>query len=242
MSATLICHKGAKPITLDELARLETPPATKTWTPIPHVALVNRLVEEFNRRDITIVRQQLAVQKEGALLFGAFDLSHAGPEGDYVGAFGFRTSNDKSMAIRAVAGVRVLVCDNLALSGDEQVLRRIHTSRLNIAKEAAAAVDRFTDRYGQFTQQVQAQKLRTLTDGEAKQLVYDAFTRKLLPLRLLPTVHREYFEPSFAEFRDGPHSMWRLNNAFTFAAKELPGGRRHTALNGLGRYFANLTN
>lgn len=193
-------------------------------------------------RSSTVVRQQLAVQKHGALLFGAFDLSCAGPEGDYRGAFGFRTSNDKTMAIRAVAGVRVLVCDNLALSGDEQVLRRTHTSRLDIGKEATAAVDRFTERYSLVTSQVQAQKARTLGDGEAMQLVYDAFTKKLLPLRLLPTVHHEYFEPSFPEFRDGPHSLWRLNNAFTFAAKELPDGRRHVALNGLGRYFANLTN
>ena len=35
------------------------------------------------------------------------------------------------------------------------------------------------------------------------------------------------------------HSLWRLNNAFTFAAKELADGRRHVALNGLGRYFAH---
>jgi hypothetical protein len=184
----------------------------------------------------------MAVQCHGQLLFGVFDLNMIGPAGDFRGAFGFRTSNNKSLAIRAVAGLRVFVCDNLALTGDEQVLRRTHTSKLDIGREAAAAVERFTQRYAQVADQVQAQKECTITDGEAKQLVYDAFTKKLLPLRLLPTVHKEYFDPSFTEFRDGPHSLWRLNNSFTFAAKELADGRRHVALNGLGRYFANLTN
>src|SRR5262249_10546581 len=134
----------------------------------PLAELVNRLVDEFGQRNITVVRQQLAVQKQGALLFGAFDLACTGPDGDYCGAFGFRTSNDKTMAIRAVAGVRVTVCDNLCLSGDEQVLQRTHTSRLDIGREAAAAVDRFTQRYGQVAAQVRAQKERTITDGEAK--------------------------------------------------------------------------
>jgi hypothetical protein len=242
VTAILCTHRGATPITREALANVETPEATSTWRPVPHAELVNRLYAEFAERGIEVVREQLAIQSQGQLLFGVFDLNMIGPDGDFRGAFGFRTSNNKSLAIRAVAGLRVFVCDNLALSGDEQVLRRTHTSKLDIGRETAAAVDRFTQRNSQVADQVQVQKARTISDGEAKQLVYDAFTQKLLPLRLLPTVHQEYFEPSFPEFRDGPHSLWRLNNAFTFAAKDLGDGRRHVALNGLGRYFANLTN
>lgn len=243
MTATLIAYRGARPIGREELADLPTPAPTRTWTPIPHAELVRRLVDEFGRRGIGVVREQLAVQSAGgALLFGALDLSLTGPDGDYRAAFGFRTSNNKSLAIRAVAGYRVLVCSNLALTGDEQVLRRTHTGRLDIGREVAAAVDRFAERYGRVAEQVEAQKRRLVTDTEAKSLICDAFTRRLLPLRLLPAVHTEFFEPSYPEFATAPHSVWRLSNAFTHAAKELAPGPRHAGLNQLGRFFSNLLN
>jgi hypothetical protein len=52
---------------------------------------------------------------------------------DYAMALGIRGSNDRSMAIQATAGARVLVCDNLAFSGDSGtiVLRKKHTPRLD---------------------------------------------------------------------------------------------------------------
>ena len=40
MSGRLVAHVGAEYIDRYGLASLETPPATDTWTPIPHYELV----------------------------------------------------------------------------------------------------------------------------------------------------------------------------------------------------------
>jgi hypothetical protein len=46
MSGRLIAHVGAEYIDREGLRGLETPPATDTWTPIPHHDLVTALVPQ----------------------------------------------------------------------------------------------------------------------------------------------------------------------------------------------------
>jgi hypothetical protein len=41
--------------------------------------------------------------------------------------------------------VHVFICDNMALSGDEIILNRKHTTRLNVAAELTNAFDRYKD-------------------------------------------------------------------------------------------------
>jgi len=207
---------------------------------VPHADLVRCLAEQFAGRGVAVTSEQLAVNRSGSLLFGVFDLAVPGPDGDCHGALGFRSSNDKSLGIRAVAGARVLVCDNLALSGDEIVLRRKHTSGLCLADEAAAAVRRFGDRYQALVGQVAAMKARPVADGQAKEVLYDVFSRRLLPPRLLPAAHKEWFEPSHAEFASA--TLWRLHNALTEVAKQVPPGPRMAGLTRIGRLFSHLLN
>jgi hypothetical protein len=69
MAGNLVAHSGAQIIDRDGLKALETPPATDTWTPIPHYDLVVALEGQLKARGISIVKEQYAVQKQKLLGF-----------------------------------------------------------------------------------------------------------------------------------------------------------------------------
>jgi len=65
---------GAK-LTREELARVATPVGTATHKPIPHVAVVEKLIEALSFRQIGIVQEEYAVSADGMRMFGVMDLS-----------------------------------------------------------------------------------------------------------------------------------------------------------------------
>jgi hypothetical protein len=113
-TSTLIPCTGK--ITRAELAQVPTPPATTTHVPIPHLAVVEGLVETLSHRHIGVVGEEFAVSKDGMEMFGVIDL-----ETSFDGcrfAIGIRNANNKRFRLSCSVGLRVLVCHNLALQGD----------------------------------------------------------------------------------------------------------------------------
>ena len=69
-----LCSYGTK-LTREELARVATPAATATHKPIPHIAVVEKLIEALGFRQIGVVREEYAVSSDGMRMFGVMDLS-----------------------------------------------------------------------------------------------------------------------------------------------------------------------
>lgn len=69
-----LCSYGSK-LTREELTRVETPAATATHKPIPHIAVVEKLIEALRFRQIAVVRAGCAVSSDGMKMFGVMDLS-----------------------------------------------------------------------------------------------------------------------------------------------------------------------
>ena len=69
-----LCSYGTK-LTREELARVATPAATATHKPIPHIAVVDKLIEALSFRQIGVVREEYAVSSDGMRVFGVTDLS-----------------------------------------------------------------------------------------------------------------------------------------------------------------------
>jgi hypothetical protein len=113
-TGTLISYNGK--ITREELARVPTPPGTTTHRPVPHHEIVEALVETLSFRQIAVVKDEYAVTKDGMKMFGILDLA-TGFEGCRF-SIGPRNSHDKSFRLAATVGVRVVVCENMAFSGD----------------------------------------------------------------------------------------------------------------------------
>ena len=73
----------------------------------------------------------------------------------------------------------MFVCDNLAFSGDggTVVLRKKHTSRLDLSRVVPPAIDAYLEKAGLFKLDIERMKNVELTDGRAKELIFDAFAR-----------------------------------------------------------------
>jgi len=116
MSETSILLAPNGKISREELAMVPTPPATPTHRPVPHHVIVEALVETLGFRQIGVIREEYAVSGDGMKMFGVLDLA-TGFEGCRF-SIGLRNSHDKSFRLAITVGVRVLVCENMAFSGD----------------------------------------------------------------------------------------------------------------------------
>jgi hypothetical protein len=174
----LCLHTGdTDRIPRDTLRALPLPqPLSRRHRPVPHIALVEALQEQLDRRGLAITREQLALRRDGQRLFGTMDLAWAAQApvaADEGLALGLRQGNDLSYAIEIVAGRRVFVCENLALYGEVIAVRRKHTSGLRLAEELAAGIDRYLEYVGRLVDEIAMLKEREIANEEAKRAIYD---------------------------------------------------------------------
>jgi hypothetical protein len=238
--ATLIRQMGSKLVNREELSKIETPAATKTWIPIKHHDLLLEVEGALARKQITITKEQLSVQRDGMFFFSVLDLKYSNGYSDYTSALGLRSSNNKVVAIQIAVGARVIVCDNLMFKGDLIALKKKHSAGLALRQELDSAIETFVQKFASMSYEINAMKQKKLSDNDAKTLLFDMFvTKKVMPTRMINEVAQEYFEPSYEEFKGG--TLWTLQNAFTTVAKQLPEERKWRALRELGTIFNGLT-
>jgi hypothetical protein len=217
--ATLIAHCGTSKVDRDFLKQIPTPEATRTHQPIAHTQIVDTLIEALSFRHISVVRDEYAVSPDGNRMFGVLDLDY-----EFTGcrfSIGIRNSNDKSMRLAMVVGFRVTVCDNMCFSGDFQPVLAKHSRRLELIDVISVGVDKMQRNFEPLKQTITQWKSRSVSDSEAKLIIYEAFVEGKIPAPkiLLPTVHQNYFQPLHDDFK--PSTLWSLSNAFTSAFKQL---------------------
>ena len=152
-------------------------------------------------------------------------------------SLGFRSSQDQSLALLGRAGLRVFVCDNLALSGSSFAFQRRHTTRLDLELIVRVGFDRYEQHAGVLAGQVARLRQEPVTASRAKEVIYDAVADDVIPARLLARVHQFYFDSSAERPDCQPRSLWGLHNAFTRALQELKPARAWKASSDLGRLF-----
>ena len=217
MEATLL-SQGQK-IGRPDLALIATPPGTATHKVIPHHEVIGALVDTLSLRHITPVREEYAVSKDGMKMFGIMEL-----ETTFQGcrfAIGIRNSHDKTMRLALTVGYRVLVCDNMAFSGDFTPLLAKHSKHFNLIHSLEIGVSEMQRNFDPMTKQVARWRDSQLTDVRAKMIIYEAFIKGAidLPKHLAGPVHNLYFNPDHGEF--GSRTIWSLSNAFTSALKQI---------------------
>jgi Domain of unknown function (DUF932) len=219
VQATLVAHCGTTKVTRDELKMIRVPDSTRTFKPIPHYEVVDALVEALGFRHITVVRDEYAVPPDGMKMFGVLDLETAFDGCRF--AIGIRNANDRSMRLGLTVGLRVFVCDNLSFQGEFTPVLAKHSKNFSIVDSLAIGVDRIQRNFDPLRQQVETWRSRQVSDEQAKLVIYRAFIEGDLsvPRSLARDVHRNYFEPTHAEF--APRTIWSLSNAFTSALKSL---------------------
>jgi hypothetical protein len=133
--------------------------------------------------------------------------------------------------MKMYAGVHVFICDNMALSGDEIILNRKHTTRLNVADELTRAFDRYRDGSLILQKNIEDLKDGGLSVGDAQRKLFEIFYRRLLPIRMLIPVTDSYLSKE-------DRTDWGLLNACTLHAKNLPPNGNMTAHARLGKFLA----
>lgn len=215
----LLAHCGAQKLSRDELVQIPTPEGTTTHHPVPHIEIVNALLETLAFRQINVIRDEYAVSADGMKLFGVADL-----ETTFEGcrfSIGIRNSNDKSMRLALTVGYRVFACDNLAFHGDFTPVLAKHSKHLNLLDALSVGVDRMQRNFRPMQRQVEAWRNSQLSDDAAKVMIYRAFVEEELdaPKHLAREVHRFYFNPQYPDFAS--RTLWSLSNALTSAFKVL---------------------
>jgi hypothetical protein len=216
-TSTLISNSGK--ITREELAQVPTPAATATHRPVAHHEIVDALAETLNFRQIAVIQEEYAISQDGMKMFGVLDLA-AGFEGCRF-SIGIRNSHDKSFRLAITAGLRVLVCQSMAFSGDFTPVLAKHSKYFSLQDSLAIGVDRMQRNFEPMRRQVEVWREQQLSTAAAKLIIYRGFIEGELtaPRHLASVVHGLYFNPKYEEFQ--PRTMWSLSNAFTSAFKEL---------------------
>ncbi len=234
-AGTLITHCGARRVSRGELSALPVPEETRTFKPISHSELIEKIMETLWYRRMNVVRDEYAVSQDGMKLFGLLEMDL-----EYKGvrfAIGIRNSNDKSMRVAMVAGYKVTVCDNMMLQGDFQPLLAKHSKNFVLDDGLSIACDRIQRNVGRLHQEITNKQEQLIDSADAKNLLYTAFTDGRFPIKLLKSVHREFFvAPSYEEFKGS--TMWSLENAFTTSFKKLNPVSQFEMTARLGKFLA----
>jgi hypothetical protein len=238
MEGTLVAHRGARKLARAELVEILPPEGTDTFKPIPHIELVNSILEGLSFRHINIVKDEYAVSEDGMKLFGLLELESGFSGARY--ALGVRNANDKSMRLAMTVGYRVFVCDNMAFWGDFTPVLAKHSKHFNLNDSIALGIDRMQRNFEPMRKQVDEWRGEQITDDDAKLIIYKAFIEAELevPKHIAQAVHYRYFDPQFEEFY--PRTLWSLSNAFTTTFQELDPIPQFKAAAKLGQFLGSL--
>ncbi len=233
MNGLLITHRGAQKVPKEALYKIAPPTGTSTWKPIAHSEFVDSLTTTLHAQGLVVRKEEYAVQRDGKLLFGVLDLAWQETQ-EFAAALGLRTSNDKSFAIQIAVGVRVMVCDNLAFSGDLIALKRKHTAGLNLPVELVSAIERYVHNFDILKRGITQLKKTSVSLRTARALVFSVFARRIVPLRLF-----HYVAPAYAKdvTRDNGITLWDVHNCFTQALQRLSPCLSFEANIQLGKFF-----
>ncbi len=216
----LCLHAGGQEVSFAELLAVHTPAPTETWFPIAHDDLVTRVKAGLGNANLEIVGETHALAKDGNRYFGLFQIAMAGMAlEDYSLILGVRNSHDKTFPTGLVAGSQVFVCDNLAFSGEVNVMRK-HTVNLfrDLPGKVSQAIGMLADLWVSQENRYQAYKGTNLNDArDVHDLLIRALDNNAATVTQLKHVLAEWRTPSHEEF--APRTVWSLFNSFTEVAK-----------------------
>lgn len=218
---SLTVHAGGRFATRDDLALIEVPEATESYTPVPHNHLAETLltIGQDILKEHTLGSEQYALAREGNQMFGVLTFKGEHPEMGL--SIGFRNSYDKSMAIGIAIGAKIFICDNLALSGEITVLRK-HTGNVWASLEdvAISTLYRSQKNFQKIVEDAEFLKNEKISDTGAFQFMGLLYGKGVLTPRQLPVVKREWLKPSHEDFQ--PRNLWSFYNCCTEAMKSFP--------------------
>jgi len=104
--SNLILHCGAHSKSRNVVKRVPTPKGTATWTPIPHILLIEEVERALKTNGLTIANQAHSLTHDQSRYFGLMEVRNGKSHEDYAYVLGLRNSHDKRFPAGIVAGRR----------------------------------------------------------------------------------------------------------------------------------------
>jgi hypothetical protein len=217
----------------DEIAAIPTPEGTASWKPVPHLDVIDSVTEAIKAKNWQIVDEQYGLAREGQRMFGVMRINRTSSP-DWSRCIGIRNSHDQSLSVGLAAGISVTCCSNLAFGG-AMVLKRRHTSRIELGDLVLTAVDELEMEFLNLETVSEDLKLHEVKADEARAVIVRAAEVNAINSCDIVPIFREFQHPRHEEFAEP--TRWSLLNAFTEHAKKYSPGRADVCYRGLTNLF-----
>ena len=216
-----------------EIANVPTPVGTASWKPVPHMDVIDAVTEVVKAHNWQIVDEQYGLAREGQRMFGVMRINKSSSR-EWSRCIGIRNSHDQSLSVGLAAGISVMCCSNLAFGGT-MVLKRRHTSRIELDELVLTAVDELEMEFLNLETVSEDLKLHEVKADEARAVIVRAAEVGAVNSCDIVPIFREFQKPRHEEFAEP--TRWSLLNAFTEHAKKYSPGRADVCYRGLTRLF-----
>lgn len=202
-----------------ELLQVPVPIATDTYSPVSHRNIIDAVGEQLYKRNMQIHGEKYNSSADGKKVIGYYDIIYDNnPEMGM--RLAFRNSYDKSMSVAFVAGNVVWICENGAISGELQYVRK-HTgsvvNELNV--KIIDTINQLEDHFIKIKAHSQQMKQIELTKVKAAEMYGRMFMiDDIITPTQLNIVKRELDNSKFEEFKE--ETLWSAYNHVTYALKE----------------------
>ncbi len=203
----------------DYVQAVPTPDATRTWQPIPHGNLLSLARAALARNGWHVADEAHVLSHGTDRYFGLLQVENGLPAaGDYLRVVGIRNSHDKVFPAGITAGSQVMICSNLAFSG-EIVVARKHTRYIlrDLNGLVNRAVGWLRKAWQSEDRRIQQYKQTEITDVQAHDLTIQALDGDVICGSRIPVVLREWRTPQHAEFKR--RSLWSWFNGVSESLK-----------------------
>lgn len=217
----------------DEIANVPTPAGTASWHPVPHLDVIDNVTEVVKAHNWEILDEQYGLAREGQRMFGVMRINRSSSP-EWSRCIGIRNSHDQSLSVGLAAGISVMCCSNLAFGGT-MVLKRRHTSRIELGDLVVEAVDELEMEFLNLETVSEDLKLHEVGADEARAVIVRAAEINAINSCDIVPIFREFHKPCHEEFAEP--TRWSLLNAFTEHAKKYSPGRADICYRGLTRLF-----
>ncbi len=163
---------------------------TKTWHPVHHRDVISTLAESVNSYGMEIETKEYSITRNGLNMFGVWKLVQK--ENGMQWSIGLRNSMQKQMAIGVCAGTNVMVCDNMAFSGEFMNFRR-HTGKLDIDELRVfceVSTSNVIDKIAGMCKWQKSLREHHVPEDEFKVLTYDMLKNNVFP----PSKFRQFID------------------------------------------------
>ncbi len=217
----------------DEIATIPTPEGTESWHPVAHSDVIDAVTEVVRAHNWQIVDEQYGLAREGQRMFGVMRINKSSSP-DWSRCIGIRNSHDQSLSVGLAAGISVMCCSNLAFGGT-MVLKRRHTSRIELGDLVVTAVEELEMEFLNLETVSEDLKLHEVSADEARAVIVRAAEVNAINSCDIVPIFREFQKPCHEEFAEP--TRWSLLNAFTAHATKYSPGRADVCYRGLTDLF-----